>query len=414
MTGGRALRAAQFVDAKTGRPWWVRGLNGAGALAPRAFAPDAHDWEARARARAPECGDVAPEVRRALAVLVESLRADGALSLLGRISARGDTVRLLATHLRVERAMRARPEIARTELPPPVFVIGLPRSGTTFLHRLLAADPASRSLPYWESFDPVPPASGPDRRAAKVDRLMEQLAAISPAYQAIHPMTGADPEECVALFMNVLRTLQMDIQYRVPGYTAWLLGEDARVAYRAYRRQLQLVQHHRPAGRRLVLKDPAHLASLATIREVFPDARLVFIHRDPAFVFSSICSLYCHTRAIFSDDVDPRAVGREVMAGHWPAALERAEAWRATLPPGSWTDVRHADLARDPLGTVATAYAALGLDFDDAARDGMRAFLAREAAGPRHVHEHSPEGFGLTAGAIRDRLAGYVARYALE
>jgi hypothetical protein len=413
VSADRALRAPQFVDARTGRLWWVRGLNAAGALAPRALAPDARDWERRARKRVPDAGDVAPEVRCALAVLVEALRRDAALSLLGRISARDDTVRLLATHLRVERAFRARPEIARTELPPLVFVIGVPRSGTTFLHRLLAADPASRSLPYWESFDPVPPEGGPDRRAARVDRMMKQLAAISPAYQSIHPMTAADTEECVALFMNVLRTLQMDIQYRVPGYTAWLLGEDARIAYRAYRRQLQLVHSHRPAGRRLVVKDPAHLAHLTTIGELFPDAKFVFTHRDPAFTFSSLCSLYAYTRAIFSDDVDPRAIGREVMAGHWPAALERSEAMRATLPAGSWTDVRHADLARDPLGTAAATYAALGLDFDDAARDGMAAFLAREAARPKHVHEHSPAGFGLVAAAIRERFAPYVGRYGL-
>src|SRR6185436_6009397 len=119
-------------------------------------------WEARARERVPGCGDVAPEVRRALDVLVTALREETSLSFLGRMAARGDTIRLVATHLRVERALREEPAIARTELPPPVFVIGLPRSGTTFLHRLLAADPAARSIPYWESFDPLPPADGPD------------------------------------------------------------------------------------------------------------------------------------------------------------------------------------------------------------------------------------------------------------
>ncbi len=407
------LRAPQFVNAATGQPWWVRALNRVGALTPRVFAPSADEWEARARALAPSCGDVAPEVRRALDALVTALRDDAALSLLGRIAARGDTVRLLATHLRIERALRAHPAIAETALPPPIFVIGLPRSGTTFLHRLLAADPASRTLPYWESFDPLPPGRGPDRRAAQVDGMMRQLAAIAPAYQAIHPMTAADPEECVALFMNVLRTLQVDIQYRVPGYVRWLLAEDAGIAYRAYRRQLQLVHHHRPHGRRLVLKDPTHLVHLATIREVFPDATFVFIHRDPAFTFSSICSLHAYTRAIFSDDVDPKAVGREIMGGHWPVALERAEAARAALPAESCVDVRHADLARDPLGTVQAIYAGLGLTLDGAARASMECFLRREAARPPHVHEHAPAGFGLVGAAIRDRFVDYVARHAL-
>jgi hypothetical protein len=213
--------------------------------------------------------------------------------------------------------------------------------------------------------------------------------------------------------MNVLRTLQVDIQYRAPGYTAWLLGEDARVAYRAYRRQLQLIHHHRRTGRWMVLKDPAHLAHLATIREVFPDAKLVFIHRDPAFTFSSMCSLYAHTRAIFSDDVDPKAIGREVMAGHWPMALEHAEAMRSRLPAGSWVGVRHADLARDPLAAAQTIYAGLGLEFGEETREAMMCFLAKEAAGPRHRHDHSPAGFGLAGAAIRERFADYVARHAL-
>jgi hypothetical protein len=409
----RPLRAPQFVNAATGQPWWVRALNGVGALATRVVSPSADDWEARARALAPACGDVTPEVRRALEVLVTALRGEAALSLLGRVAARDDTVRLLATHLRIERALREHPQIAHTELPPPVFVIGLPRSGTTFLHRLLAADPASRTLPYWESFDPLPPEHGPDGRRAKVDGMLRQLATIAPSYQAIHPMTAADPEECVALFMNVLRTLQVDIQYRVPGYVRWLLGEDASVAYRAYRRQLQLVHHYRPHGRWIVLKDPTHLVHLAAVREVFPDAKLVFIHRDPAFTFSSICSLHAYTRAIFSSDVDPRAVGREIMAGHWPAALERAEALRAALPAGSSVDVRHADLARDPLATVQAIYTGLGLELDAEARESMGRFLAGEAARPQHVHEHSPAGFGLAGAAIRERFAGYVARYGL-
>jgi hypothetical protein len=243
--------------------------------------------------------------------------------------------------------------------------------------------------------------------------MLRQLAAIAPGYQAIHPMTATDPEECVALFMNVLRTLQVDIQYRVPGYVRWLLGEDAGVAYRAYRRQLQLVQHYRPCGRRIVLKDPTHLVHLATVREVFPDAKLVFIHRDPAFTFSSICSLHAYTRAIFSNDVDPKAIGREIMAGHWPAALERAEALRAVFPPGSSVDVRHADLVRDPLGTVQTVYTGLGLELDAEARESMARFLAREAARPPHVHEHSPAVFGLAGDAIRERFADDVARHGL-
>jgi hypothetical protein len=390
----------------------MRALNAAGRLAPGALQPSADAWWRAARAAEPDAGDPDPSARAASEALAESLRADARLNLVGRFGARDDTARLATTHLRVRRALRETQAAAATPLPPAIFVIGWPRSGSTFLHRLLAQDPDTRTLPYWESFDPVPPRSGPDRRAAHVERLLARLAQLAPAYQAIHPMTAHDAEECVALFANELRTLQLDIQYRIPGYVRWLLAQDARVAYQAYYRQLQLVQHHRPHGARLVLKDPTHIVHLETLLAVFPDAKLVFIHRDPAAAISSITSLYAHTRAIFSDAVEPHAIGAEVMSGYWPDALERGLALRDALPPARRADVRHADLTRDPIVTAEALYRALGLELGDAARDAMRAFVARDAA-ERGEHVHTPEGFGVRREAIRERFAGYVARFDL-
>jgi len=408
-----AIRVEQFTDARRGRPLWMRALNAAGRLAPGFARPSADAWWEEARRAEPTCGEPSAPAREALAVLAESIGREARLNLIGRFSAREDTVRMARTHLRVQRALRENPAIAQTELPAPIFVIGWPRTGTTFLHQLLYMDPATRTIPYWESFDPVPPASGPDRRAAKVDRMLAQLAQISPAYQAIHPMSAEGAEECVALFMNELRSLQYDIQYRAPSYVAWLLAQDAGVAYGGYRRQLQLIQHHRPHGQRFVLKDPTHLVHLETVLALFPDAKVVFTHRDPAFTISSICSLYAHTRAIFTDEVDPHALGREIMSGYWPAALDRAQEIPARLAPARYVDVRHGDLARDPIGTVARLYGALGIEFTEAARAAMEAFLVRETRQPKRAHEHSPEGFGLRGEAIRERFAAYVSRFAL-
>ncbi|HVH19045.1 MAG TPA: sulfotransferase [Myxococcota bacterium] len=390
----------------------MRALNTAGRLAPGAITPSADAWWSGARTGEPEAGEPAPEARAASAALAESLREDARLSLVGRFTARDEGVRLGATHLRTQRALREQPEIAHVKLPDPIFVIGWPRSGTTFLHRLLGTDPDTRTIPYWESFDPVPPRSGPDRRAAQVERLLARLEQIAPAYQAIHPMRADDTEECVALFTNDFRTLQLDIQYRVPGYVRWLLAQDARVAYQGYFRQLQLIHHHRPHGARFVLKDPTHLVHLEAVVALFPDAKLVFTHRDPAFAISSICSLYAHTRALLSDDVDARAIGAEVMDGYWPAAMERAQALRDQLDPARCIDVRHADVARDPIGAAAALYAALGLELTDAARAAMREYVARDAAA-HGEHAHAPEGFGLRGEEIRERFAGYVARFEL-
>jgi hypothetical protein len=392
----------------------MRGLNAVGRLFPGWLEPSAEAWWEEARAKEPLAGDPSPEAVAALDALVGSINEDAALNAMGRFSARDDSVRLARTHLRVEQALRAAPQIRDVEIPRPIFIVGWPRTGSTALHTLLGEDPRSRTIPYWESFDPVPPSAGPDRRAESLERMLSQLERFAPDYHAIHPMAAEMTEECVALFMNHFRTLQFDFQYRVPGYVAWLLEQDPQVAYRAYQRSLQLIYQHRPVGDRFLLKDPTHLVHLETVLALWPDAKIVFTHRDPVPALSSLCSLHAHTRAIFSDDVDPIAIGRELLEGHWPRALDAALALRERLAPGQCVDVRHPDLLRDPLGTVERVYAALGEPaLDDAARARMRRFLAEEDAKPRSTHEHSPEAFGLRESAIHERFRAYRERFDL-
>ena len=409
----RARHVSQFTSARSGRPLWQRALDAAGRLAPRWLAPSAEAFWAEARAQEPGAGEPTPAAVAALDALVAALNESAALHLVGRFAARSDTLRMARTHLRVERAWRETPGIARAALPPPVFIVGWPRTGSTALHTLLAEDPSNRTLPYWESFDPVPPAAGPDRRVEKLARMLAQLERLAPDYHAIHPMAPEMAEECVALFMNHFRSLQYDFQYRIPGYVKWLLAEDAGVAYEAYHRSLRLVHHFRPGGARMLLKDPTHLVHLETILARWPDAKLVFTHRDPVTAISSLCSLTAHTRALFSDDVDPHAIGREVMAGHWPRALDAALALRARLPAGQAVDVRHPDLLADPLGSVERVYAALGLELGDDARAAMQRFLAEEDAKPRSTHAHGLAGFGLDPDAVRERFRAYCERFDL-
>jgi hypothetical protein len=406
-----APRVRPFRSAREGRAGWIRALNAAGRALPRAGRLGAQALWARARRQLGAAAEPSPAAVEALDALCASLGRDAALHFVGHFAARDDTLRLARTHLRVERALRARPEILATPIPEPIFVVGWPRTGSTALHQLLACDPAQRTLPYWESFDPVPPEHGRDRRAERVDRLLRQLARFAPDYQAIHPMWAEMPEECVALFMNAFRTLQLDIQYRVPGYVEWLLAQDARVAYEAHRRQLALVLHHRPGGERLVLKDPTHLVHLETVLALYPNARVVHTHRDPVEAVSSLCSLYAHTRAIFSDEVDPRALGREILGGYWPRALSRALALRERIPAGRLADVRCADLVRDPLATVERLYRDLGLELSGPARAAMQAHVDAEAHRPRGVHEHSLALFGLSEGDVRERFADYRERF---
>jgi len=226
-------------------------------------------------------------------------------------------------------------------------------------------------------------------------------------------MGAHEPEECVALFTNVFRTLQYNVQYRVPGYVEWLRDQDPRIAYGQYKQQLQLVHRHRSHGKRFALKDPTHSVFVDTIVELFPNARFVFTHRDPAQTVSSLCSLYAYTRALFSDDVDPHALGPEIMASYLPESLERAVQRVDQLPPGRVAHVRAPELFTDPVAAMEQAYRDLEIDFTEGARLGMQALLDADAQKPKDVHVHSPEGFGLTRDGIRDRLSDYCARFGL-
>lgn len=398
-----------FSTARASHPWLVRAMNRIGALLPLSSLDDEKIWT-EAILKEPGCPEPSADAREALAVLVEDLRRHVDFTPLGTFSALDDTLRIARTHVRIERALAARPETLAIELSPPVFIIGWARTGTTFLHQLLAQDPANRTMPYWESFDPVPPPEGEaDTRAPRLDKMLGQLRFLAPGYDAIHPMTADSPEECVALFMNAFRTHQFDFQYRVPGYANWLLEQDPNVAYTAYLRQLKLVTAARPAGARLLLKDPTHILHLETIEALFPNAKFIFTHRDPAEALSSVGSLIAYTRALFTDDVDASAIGRELLDGYWPPALEAARKFRAELPEGRAVDVRHPDLRADPIAMVQTIYQTLGLEFSDAARAAMTAFLDQRASSPGGRHQHALETIGLSREIVRDRFADYCA-----
>ena len=409
----KPLRAEQFTTARAAQPFWYRAVNRLGRVLPSFGNPSAEAWFAKAKRKNPGVGDPRPETVAALDALLRSVQEDAALSFSGGIAAQMDCLRMASQHLKIERALDEIPEILDTEIPPPIFLIGWMRTGTTFVHRLLAQDPDTRTMPYWESMYPVPPRSGKDDRPDELAHVLGQLESISPNYEAIHPMGAREPEECVALFTNVFRTLQYNVQYRVPGYIEWLRAQDPRIAYGQYRQQLQLVQHYRPHGSRFALKDPTHSVFVDTILELFPNARFVFTHRDPATTMSSLCSLYAYTRALFSDDVDPHALGPELRDSYLPASLEAALQKVDALAPGRVAHMRHTDVRRDPIGTMAQAYRDLGMELSEPARAAMAAMVDAEHRKVRDVHIHSPEGFGLSTDEIRERLAGYCERFDL-
>jgi len=409
----RERAVPQFTHARNAHALWVRSVNAIGGKLEPVGRPSADIYWERAQRLHPDAGDPTPETRDALAALTQSLNEDAALNFIGKIAAWIDCTRMAATHLRVEQALRNAPAVEQTELPAPLFVLGLFRSGTTVLHRLLGHDPDNRTLPHWESFDPVHTPEGPEPRQRKLARMLLLADVLSPSIKAIHPMDAHQTDECRGMFTNVFRTPQFNVQYRVGGYLDWLLAQDAAIAYRHHRRQLQLVHYHRPHGKRFVLKDPTHTFFVDAILEVFPNASFMFIHRDPAETLSSICSLHAYARCVFSNDVDAHALGAELSDSYMTRLLEPAVAAVDRLPVGRVAHVRSPDLSRDPVGAIAEAYRVLGLELGDEARVAMHEYMRtmRQNASPHHLH--SAEGFGLDSDAIHERFADYCERFDL-
>jgi hypothetical protein len=241
----------------------------------------------------------------------------------------------------------------------------------------------------------------------------------SPNYQSIHPMGAELPEECVLLFMPMFSSPQFDFQYRVPGYLEWLRERDLGDAYRRYRDQLRLLQwQDRSASSsqcsmRWLLKDPAHLLGLDHILEIFPDACVIQTHRDPLKSLPSNCSLYAHSRIIFSEEVDPLELGAYVAGGIWPEALDVALEARKRLPEQSFFDLRYADFMRDPIRSMEEIYRYFGLELSDSTRDAMRVYLDRHPRAGDRVHSYSLEQFGLSAADQRERYQAYCARFGI-
>jgi len=348
-----------------------------------------------------------------LAKLVESLEADAHLSPAGRGMVALSLAHHAANRLKLRAAVAADPGILAQPVRPAVVVVGLPRTGTTLLHNLLAQDPASRPLLFWEAIDPVRPAqTRPDRpdprvrRARHFLRFMVHLA--GPQLQVVHPMSAEGPEEDTFLLMNsfVVPAFFGNIQSLHISAGPARSPELWTKVYEEFRTQLQVLQAQRPTGH-WALKSPVHMAGLGPLLDVFPDAVVVMTHRDPAQVVPSTCSLFAVSQAMFSDDLDPRALG-PVVADILRDLLEVSAEGRARHP-GRVCDVHFNDLVADPVGTVRDIYRFMGREVGDAMEAGMRKWLAANPANKHGTHKYTLEQFGLTPTDIDGRFADYRA-----
>jgi len=348
-----------------------------------------------------------------LAVLCGSIDDEAQLNELGELAVRDTVVNSLANRLRVFDWIRRHPEIARERIAAPIVVIGMFRAGTTFLSQLLDQDPRNRALLRWEAGDSAPPPSpanfrsGPRVDAARLSN--DMLEDLNPRMKAIHHEDAAGATECISVMSQDFKSLSWEAIANVPAYSRWLLATDQRSAYEYHRSTLQVLQSGGVRGQ-WTLKSPHHAIALDALTAVYPDARLVLLHRDPVVLCASVCSLISTLSGTFTD-----ADHTIYVAEHWTAMLEesvrRIESFRGAHPEHPIVDVQYADLVRDPLRTVEDLYAACGEQLDGGARDGIAAYVNAHPKTEFGTHGYDLAEFGLDAGELAERFAAYVDRY---
>ncbi len=355
--------------------------------------------------------------REGLRVLLRSYELDAELSFVGRICVNSDTVRLLSNRLRLVEDRRRHPGIAAEVIRRPLFITGLPRSGTTFLHALLAQDPAHRAPQVWEVMHPSPPPEtasyATDRRIATTARELKFADILMPDFKKVHLIGARLPQECIAITSHDFRSYSFETMAAVHSYRNWHDRQDKRPEYEFHRQFLQHLQWRCP-GQRWVLKAPGHLLALEALLQVYPDACVLMTHRDPLKVLGSCASFTEVLRSAFSDRVDKVSMARQV-SERWEEGAGLAVKFRqAGNLRQQLLDIHYLELVRDPMSMVRRIYAHFDLGLTRAAETAMQRFLAEHPKDKGGMHRYSLEKFGLNPEAERSRFQFYLDCFGIE
>jgi hypothetical protein len=354
--------------------------------------------------------------REGLGRLVESMNEEGGLTEMGEAMQQMRLSALLAARLGVEETYRHHPEIDDQVIDGPVFVIGLPRTGTTALSQLVAADPQFRSVRTWESASPVPPpekeSEHTDPRIAATEQGIAMMDEAFPLMQTMHHVEATTATECQDLMGMSFRTVHFDGFARVPSYLEWVINTDMKETYRYHRRVLRLLQWHCPPTL-WHLKTPVHMFALDDLVEAYPNARFLWSHRDPIKVLASVCSLIHYTRSWSSDRDDSIELGAEQL-NRWWVAVQRAMEFRERMGDERFADVSFAELQTDPLAALEKGLTRIGLRFDDRSRASVAEWAGTHEPGAHGTHSYQLSDFGLEPDQIRERFAPYYAAFDIE
>ena len=395
---------------------WVKLWNAAAELAPSTCARDRLSFERilQGVARKIPVGAWAEGSHtESLQALVASINDTGDLHPFGAFYVSTFLGRFLEARGRLDALWERQPEILEERIPAPVIILGLPRTGTTFLFNLLARDPAHRYLRNWETtVSQLPPRKptamdrDPRRRIGRF--LMRFQDALAPRLKDIHEFRLDGPEECTPLLFQGFATQALSGLFNAPAYARWLNSADRRPTYRHFRKILQTLQWTYP-GERWLLKSPDHLGALDALLAAFPDARLIHLHRDPVQAVASWASLKATFRGIYSRHVDAETVGEQILdrlGNDMDACLQA----RQRHDQNRFLDLSYRELVANPLSVAERVYGHFGMELSETAQARMDAFLKADRKKKR-AHRYAPEDFGLTAARIADRFQSYRARF---
>ncbi|MFT4127092.1 MAG: sulfotransferase [Gordonia sp. (in: high G+C Gram-positive bacteria)] len=343
--------------------------------------------------RATGLDDFGPDTdyREALAVLLDSYRQEAGLTELGSKMSRFFLKGALTARLLSEAAWQGNPSYADVEITRPVFVTGLPRTGTTALHRLLTADPAHQGLQMWlcDFPQPRPPRANwaDDPGYQLIAAGLAQHRVENPEFMGLHYLAADDVEECWQLLRQSIMSISYESLAHLPSYSEWLAGQDWTSAYARHRRNLQLIGSNEP-GKRWVGKNPSHLFALDALLTTYPDALVIVTHRAPETIIASMCSLAEHATRGWSTTFVGDRIGTAQL-DLWSRGLREFATARARYDSRQFLDVDFVELRADPFGVVERVYAALGTELSDDARAAMVRLDEASRSGdrrPRHTY----------------------------
>jgi hypothetical protein len=373
--------------------------------------PDDVIEAARAQTGLTEFGD--PAFLEGLEILLGSYANEAKFTPRGSELAHAELVTQMANRLKIEDWIARHPEVLDQPVEKPLFVFGLPRTGTTLLINLLAAPAGRIAFLRWLAYDPVPPPKPEELHAGPRYQAMQDKTQMAlkymPEIAAIHYEDADSPTECQFAMAPSFCAQVYESQADVPAYRQWFYHEaDYRPAFKFEKRMLQVLQSRAPG--RWTLKNPWHPLFLDALTEVFPDAQLVMTHRDPAEVLGSICSLIKYVRGVFSDDVDLVKIGRTFIET-FHLMIDRQQAFRDARGADAILDVQYADIMRDPIGEVRRIYNHFGEPFTPAAQASMDGYMAANPKGKHGSHTYDLAEYGLTKQGVRAEFAEYIERY---